>query len=61
MPKPPQSPPHSDVDGVHQDGTRPSKPLQKGGQPGIELERAADEDAARPDYSSEESTDDRSR
>ena len=59
MPKPPQSPPSSDIDGVHEDGTRPSKPLPSHGQDSADLEDASDEDAARPDYSHEESTDDR--
>jgi hypothetical protein len=61
MPKPPSSPPSSDIDGVHQDGMRPSKPLPTGGRSGEDLEEAAEQDAARPDYSDKESNDDRAR
>ena len=61
MPQPPKSPPSSDIDGVHQDGTRPSKTMPTGGQGSGDLERAAGEDAARPDYSDEGSSDDRAR
>ena len=61
MPKPPQSPPSSDIDGVHQDGTRPSKPLAPKGSDGEDLADAAREDVARPDYSDEGSSDDRTR
>ena len=61
MAKPPASPPSSDIGGVHQDGMRPSKPLPANGQPGEELDRAAREDAARPDHSEEESSDDRTK
>ena len=50
MSKPPPTPPHSDVDGVHRDGTRPSKPLPPHGQDGEDLERAARETVGRPDY-----------
>jgi hypothetical protein len=60
MAKPPASPPSSDIDGVHQDGMRPSKPLDTHGQDSGDLEEAGREDAARPNYSNEESTDDRS-
>ena len=51
MAKPPASPPSSDIDGVHQDGTRPSKPLDPDGEGGEDLARAARQDVARPDYS----------
>jgi hypothetical protein len=61
MAKPPASPPSSDIGGVHQDGTRPSKPLDTHGEDGGDLEQAAREDAARPAYSDEESTDDRTQ
>jgi hypothetical protein len=61
MAKPPSSPPSSDIDGVHRDGTRPSKPLPTGGEDGGDLEQAAREDAARPDYSEERPKDDRTR
>jgi hypothetical protein len=59
MPKPPQSPPSSDIDGVHEDGTRPSKPLPPEGQDSGDLEDASRQDSARPDYSNEDSNDDR--
>ena len=61
MPKPPSSPPHSDIDGVNRDGTRPSKKLTGQGDSTKELERAGREDVARPDYSDDRSDDDRSR
>jgi len=61
MAKPPVSPPSSDIGGVHQDGTRPSKPLDPAGQDGGDLEQAGRDDAARPEYSDEESTDDRTK
>jgi hypothetical protein len=38
---------------------RPSKPLAREGEGGADLEKAAQEDAARPDYSDEEPKDDR--
>lgn len=59
MPKPPNSPPHSDIDGVNRDGTRPSKKLSGGGDGTEELERADRENSARPDYSDDRSGDDR--
>ena len=59
MPKPPQSPPSSDIDGVNKDGTRPSKTLPVHGQDGGDLERAERESAGRPDRGSEDSGDDR--
>lgn len=61
MPKPPSSTPHSDIEGVHRDGTRPSKKLSGRGDSTKPLEQAAREDAARPDYSDERSGDDRAR
>jgi hypothetical protein len=39
MAKPPASPPSSDIGGVHQDGTRPSKPLDTHGEDGGDLNR----------------------
>jgi hypothetical protein len=59
MPKPPNSPPHSDIDGVHQDGTRPSKKLSGRGDDTKALEQAGREDSARPEYSDDRSADDR--
>jgi len=60
MAKPPESPPSSDIGGVHRDGMRPSKPLpaeDKGS--GKALKRAAEEDVGRPPYSEKESKDER--
>ena len=59
MAKPPETPPHSDMDGVHRDGTRPSKPLPSHGQDSGDLERVSRQNAARPAYSDDESGDDR--
>ena len=59
MAKPPSSPPSSDIEGVHRDGMRPSKPLPPEGQDAGDLEQAGREDAARPDYSDEKPKDDR--
>jgi hypothetical protein len=59
MPKPPESPPSSDLEGVHQDGTGPSRPLPSHGQDGKDLGRAADENKGRPAYHSDDSGDDR--
>ena len=61
MPKPPSSPPHSDIDGVNRDGTRPSKKLSGRGDSTAALERADREDVARPDHSDDRSGDDRTR
>jgi hypothetical protein len=61
MPKPPSSPPHSDIDGVNRDGTRPSKKLSGRGDGTKDLEQAARESSARPDYSDDSSDDDRAR
>jgi len=60
MPKPPESPPNSDLEGVHRDGTRPSKRLTDS-ESGEQLEKASRQDTARPDYSDEGSADDRAR
>lgn len=59
MAKPPDTPPNSDINGVHEDGTRPSKKLPPHGDDNQDLKRAYDENVARPDYSDEESSDDR--
>ncbi len=61
MAKPPASTPHSDIDGVHQDGMGPSKKLPTPDSDTGDLEEAGKGDAARPAYSNEESTDDRTR
>lgn len=59
MPGPPETPPHSDTDGVHQDGTRPGKRLDPEGKDAGDLELARQENAARPDQSDQRSNDDR--
>lgn len=61
MAKPPASTPHSDIDGVHRDGTRASAKLPARGADADDLRKASEEDAARPAYSNEESSDDRTR
>ena len=59
MNKPPETPPHSDTDGVHRDGTGPGKRLDPHGQDAGDLERARKESAGRPEQSDEGSRDDR--
>lgn len=59
MSKPPETPPHSDIDGVHRDGTRPSKPLDPHDDDAGDLERAREENAGRPNQSGQGSRDDR--
>ena len=61
MPKPPKSPPSSDLDGVDEDALRNTDAALAAGQNGQDLARARDEAAARPDFSTERSRDDRSR
>ncbi len=50
MPKPPKATPHSDIDGVHQDEVRHTDIAADRGESAGTLDRAKDEDAARPDY-----------
>lgn len=59
MSKPPETPPHSDTDGVHQDGTRPGKRLDPEGGGAGDLERARKQSKGRPDQSGQGSRDDR--
>ena len=59
MSKPPETPPHSDIDGVHQDGTRPGKRLDPHGDDAGDLDRARKQSAGRPEQSGERSRDDR--
>jgi hypothetical protein len=60
--KPPESTPHSDIDGVHRDEKPNVESAVEAGQGGEDLERAGKEDAARPDYSDDvKNRDDRSR
>ena len=58
MAKPPPTPPSSDMEGVHRDGTRPGKPLPTDDDAG-DLEQARKGNAGRPDYDGEVSRDDR--
>ena len=62
MTKPPKSTPHSDIDGIHQDERPNTDVAAERGESAADLERAADENAARPDYSEDEGgRDDRTR
>lgn len=54
MTKPPASTPHSDIDGVHQDERRNVDVATDLGESGEELERAAQEDVARPPHSDDQ-------
>lgn len=59
MAKPPETPPNSDIEGVHRDGTGESRPLPPHGQGTGDLARADQESAARPDYAGGSAGDDR--
>ena len=61
MPKPPRTPPDSMTDGVHQDERRNTDVAIESGQDATDLAQSRDQAAGRPDYSTEESADDRSR
>ncbi|HEX8482360.1 MAG TPA: hypothetical protein VF650_10685 [Allosphingosinicella sp.] len=61
MTQPPKSTPHSDIGGVHQDEKRNVDSAIEAGQGTEDLARAAEEDAARPDFSDDvKNRDDRS-
>lgn len=60
MAKPPEAPPASDIEGVTQDGTGPSRPLPSDGADAGDLDKARQESVGRPDYSDERAKDDRS-
>ena len=60
MTKPPKATPNSDIDGIHEDEDK-IKEAADDGHSSAQLKRAADENVARPDYSTERSRDDRSR
>ncbi|MDQ4087415.1 MAG: hypothetical protein M3177_05335 [Pseudomonadota bacterium] len=51
MPKPPATPPSSDIDGVHQDEALNKDSALQSGQDSGDLERARDEAAGKPDFS----------
>jgi hypothetical protein len=59
--KPPESTPHSDIDGVHRDEKPNVESAVEAGQDSEDLARAARENKARPDYAEDvENRDDRS-
>jgi hypothetical protein len=59
--EPPKSTPHSDIEGVHRDEKPNVESALEAGQGGEDLARAAEEDAARPDFSDDvKNRDDRS-
>ena len=51
MPKPPQTTPHSDIEGVHRDEKRNVDSANDAGQDSSDLERAHDQTPGRPPYS----------
>lgn len=51
MPKPPQSTPSSDIDGVHQDEKLNVDSANEAGQDSSDVQRAHEGSAARPPYS----------
>ena len=53
MPKPPATPPSSDIDGVHEDETRNTDAALESGQGTKDLARARRQAAGRPDFSSD--------
>jgi hypothetical protein len=62
MSRPPQSTPHSDIDGVHRDEKPNVETAVATGQGTETLARARDEAAAKPDYADDvENRDDRSQ
>jgi len=60
VPKPPPSPPSSDLDGVHEDEARNTDSAIAAGEDSADLALARRKAAARPDFSSERGRDDRS-
>ncbi|HEX8222406.1 MAG TPA: hypothetical protein VF605_01160 [Allosphingosinicella sp.] len=62
MSKPPESTPHSDLDGVHRDERPNIDTAVEAGQGTDDLARASEETVARPDYSDDvKNRDDRSK
>lgn len=51
MPKPPQSTPHSDIDGVHRDARMNIDTANEAGQDTSDLQRAHEGTTARPPHS----------
>jgi hypothetical protein len=60
MPKPPATPPHSELDGVDEDAARNTDAALASGQDSGNLELARKQAAAKPAHSSNKSKDDRS-
>ncbi|HEX8641882.1 MAG TPA: hypothetical protein VF704_12120 [Allosphingosinicella sp.] len=60
MAKPPPTPPSSDIDGVHEDEAKNTDSARRAGQNTGDLGRARDQAAGKPDFSDDESGDDRS-
>jgi hypothetical protein len=58
--KPPETPPHSDIDGVHRDEKRNIDAANDSGEDSGNLKLARDQARAKPPHSDEESLDDRS-
>jgi hypothetical protein len=54
MAKPPESTPHSDLDGVHQDEERNTKVASDRGESGEELQRAHEDSQGRPPYADDQ-------
>ena len=62
MPKPPQSTPHSDLDGVHRDEKSNIDSANDAGQDSGDLAKAHERSPGRPPYSDDQpNRDDRSR
>jgi hypothetical protein len=54
VPKPPQSTPHSDLEGVHRDEKKNIDSANEAGQDTGDLQRANEESVGRPDYAEDE-------
>jgi hypothetical protein len=61
MPKPPDTPPNSDLDGVNEDEKRNTDASAEAGQDTRDLALAREEAAGKPEFSPEPGADDRSR
>ena len=59
MPKPTETPPSSDIEGVHRDRRDNVDAAIEAGQDGADLKRAHNQSAGRPNYAKERSRDDR--
>ena len=54
MPRPPESTPHSDIDGVRKDRGTKAENARDAGEDGSDLKQAHRESAGRPPYSDDE-------